>query len=290
MRTLIEALEQRVLLTDGAAARRLRAERLDPQHDFFGAEGLLPVLNLTRPELVRRTHEAYLEAGADVIRTNTLGASPLSLADHGFAGEAFFLNQPPPPEIAAQAVDNLPGRGRRRFVLGVVRDDGWDVAPAEIEAAVTIQVEGLLSGGADGITLDILPGAGRTPSFLRGARRAVESLGARAPIFLQRGPAGPDFSDLAKSRAEGVIRYRHGPAARAGLLAAAIEDSGVNLVGGGDLPEDTARLDAQLRDLAEDGFRPLLPAVRPKSPDEAEIPSSVRAAALDPALDPAVAG
>lgn len=283
MRTLIEALEQRVLLTDGAAARRLRAERLDPQHDFFGAEGLLPVLNLTRPELVRRTHEAYLEAGADVIRTNTLGASPLSLASHGFAGEAFFLNHAA-AEIATQAVDNLPGRGRRRFVLGVVRDDGWDVAPAEIEAAVTIQVEGLLSGGVDGITLDILPGAGRTPVFLRGARRAVESLGARAPIFLQRGPAGPDFSDLAKSRAEGVIRYRHGPVARARLLAAAIEDGGVNLVGGGDLPEDTARLDAQLRGLAEDDFRPYLPAARPSSPDEAETPSSVRAVALDPAL------
>ena len=283
MRTLIEALEQRVLLTDGAAARRLRAERLDPQHDFFGAEGLLPVLNLTRPELVRRTHEAYLEAGADVILTNTLGASPLSLASHGFAGEAFFLNHAA-AEIAAQAVDNLPGRGRRRFVLGVVRDDGWDVAPAEIEAAVTIQVEGLLSGGVDGITLDILPGAGRTPVFLRGARRAVESLGARAPIFLQRGPAGPDFSDLAKSRAEGVIRYRHGPVARARLLAAAIEDGGVNLVGGGDLPEDTARLDAQLRGLAEDDFRPYLPAARPSSPDEAETPSSVRAVALDPAL------
>ena len=282
MRTLIEALEQRVLLTDGAAARRLRAEDLDPRRDFFGAEGVLPVLNLTRPELVRQVHEAYLEAGADVIRTNTLGASPLSLASHDFAGEAFFLNHAA-AEIAAQAVDSLPGRGRRRFVLGVVRDDGWDVAPAEIEAAVTIQVEGLLSGGVDGITLDILPGAGRTPVFLRGARRAVESLKARAPIFLQRGPAGQDFSDLAKSRAEGVIRYRHGPVARAGLLAAAIED-GVNLVGGGDLPEDTARLDGQLRALAEDDFRPYLPAARPSSPDEAETPSSVRAAALDPAL------
>lgn len=282
MRTLIEALEQRVLLTDGAAARRLRTEDLDPRRDFFGAEGALPVLNLTRPELVRQVHEAYLEAGADVIRTNTLGASPLSLASHDFAGEAFFLNHAA-AEIAAQAVDSLPGRGRRRFVLGVVRDDGWDVAPAEIEAAVTIQVEGLLSGGVDGITLDILPGAGRTPVFLRGARRAVESLKARAPIFLQRGPAGQDFSDLAKSRAEGVIRYRHGPVARAGLLAAAIED-GVNLVGGGDLPEDTARLDGQLRALAEDDFRPYLPAARPSSPDEAETPSSVRAAALDPAL------
>ncbi len=283
MRTLIEFLEQRVLLTDGAAARRLRAEDLDVKRDFFGADGLLAVLNLTRPELVRRTHEAYLEAGADVIRTNTLGATPLSLASQGFAGEAFFLNHAA-AEIAAQAVDSLPGRGRRRFVLGVVRDDGWDVAPAEVEAAVAVQVEGLLSGGVDGITLDVLPGAGRTPVFLRGARRAKESLGARAPIFLQRGPAGPDFSDLAKSRAEGVIRYRHGPAARAGLLAAAIEDSGVNLVGGSDLPEDTARLDAQLRALAEDGFRPYLPAARPSAPDEAEIPSSVRAAALDPAL------
>ena len=283
MRSLIEALEQRVLLTDGAAARRLRAEDLNLKRDLFGAEDLLAVLNLTRPGLVRRTHEAYLEAGADVIRTNTLGASPLSLAERGFAEEAFYLNHAA-AEIAAAAVDNLPGKGRRRFVLGVVRDDGWDVAPAEIEAAVAVQVEGLLSGGVDGITLDILPGAGRTPVFLRGARRAKESLGARAPIFLQRGPAGPDFSDLAKGRADGVIRYRHGPVERERLLAHAIEAEGVNLVGGGDLPADTARLDGQLRHLAEDGFRPFLPETRPPVLDDAVVPSSIRAAALEAAL------
>lgn len=279
MRSLIEALEQRVLLTDGAAARRLRAEALDAKRDFFGAEGVLPILNLTRPELVRRVHEAYLDAGADVIRTNTLGASPLSLAAQGCAEEAFYLNHTA-AELAATAVDDRPGAGRRRFVLGVIRDDGWDVAPAEIEAAVALQAEGLLSGGADGITLDILPGAGRAPSFLRGARKAKESLRSRVPIFLQSGPAGPDFSELARSRADGVIRYRHGPVERTKLLRQAIENQGVNLVGGGDLPEDTAALDRQLRSLAEDGFRPYLPAARPAELDEVATPSSVRAAAL----------
>lgn len=276
MRSLIEALEQRVLLTDGAGARRLRDEELDIERDLFGAEDLLPVLNLTRPDLVRQVHEAYLEAGADVIRTNSLQASPLTLAGSGFGGEAFYLNFAA-AEIATQAVDNVPGRGRRRFVLGVVRDDGWNAAPSEVEAAVAVQVEGLLAGGSDAITLDVMPGAGRTPIFLRGARRAKDELKARAPIFLQRGPSGTDFSDLARSRADGVIRYRHGPVERQNLLRTAINDEGVNLIGGGDSPEDTARLDKLLRQLADDGFRPFLPAARPAALDEATVPSSTRA-------------
>ena len=281
MRTLVEALEQRVLLADGSVARYLHASKLNEVRDFHGTPRVLPILNLSRPEVVRRSHEAFIAAGADVVRTNSLGASPLSLAQFGFADEAFYLNHAA-AELACAAVDNLPGKGRRRFVLGIVRDEGWDVAPAEIEAAVAIQVEGLLSGGVDGVTLDIMPGTGRTPIFLRAAQRAKENLGAKAPVFLQRGHAGPDFSDLARSRAEGVIRYRHGSLERSDWLRQTIEEGRVNLIGGGDGPADTERLDALIRQYAEDGFRPYPPAARPEAVDEATIPSSLRSADLAP--------
>jgi methionine synthase I (cobalamin-dependent) len=258
MRTLREALDHRVLLSDGSAQRQLRTHDLDLARDLYGAAECVDVLNLTRAPLVRDAHIAYLEAGADVIRTNTLEASPLSLHAHGLGEDAFCINYSA-AQIACEAVDSVPGRGRRRFVLGMVRDQGWDVSPAEVEDAVSVQVEGLIAGGADGIALDIVPGTGRSRMFLRGAQRAKDRLRSGVPVFLQRVAGTTEFSDRMRALADGIIRFRHGQAGRPGWLDAEVLAQGVNLVGGGDAPVDTATLNRLLRARAEDGLRPLAP-------------------------------
>lgn len=258
MRTLREALDHRVLLSDGSAQRQLRTHDLDLARDLYGAAECVDVLNLTRAPLVRDAHIAYLEAGADVIRTNTLEASPLSLHAHGLGEDAFCINYSA-AQIACEAVDSVPGRGRRRFVLGMVRDQGWDVSPAEVEDAVSVQVEGLIAGGADGIALDIVSGTGRSRMFLRGAQRAKDRLRSGVPVFLQRVAGTTEFSDRMRALADGIIRFRHGQAGRPGWLDAEVLAQGVNLVGGGDTPVDTATLNRLLRARAEDGLRPLAP-------------------------------
>ncbi len=273
MRSLPGALDHRVLLTDGSLARRVRTHDLDLDRDLFGARDCIEALNLTRAPLVRDTHIAYLEAGADVIRTNTLEAGPLSLARHNLGESAFCINYSA-AEIACEAIDSVPGHGRRRFVLGVVRDQGWDAAPKDIEDAVSIQAEGLLAGGVDGIALDLLAGTGRTRMFLRGAQLAKQRLGARAPIFLQRIAGGAEFSDQMCALADGVIRIRHGQAGRSRWLETAILKERVNLVGGGDTPADTATLDALLRSRAEDGLRPATEWHRGDALDQVEPASS----------------
>ncbi len=273
MRSLPGALDRRVLLTDGSLARRVRTHDLDLDRDLFGVRDCIEALNLTRAQLVRDTHIAYLEAGADVIRTNTLEAGPLSLARHDLGESAFCINYSA-AEIACEAIDSVPGHGRRRFVLGVVRDQGWDACPKDIEDAVSIQAEGLLAGGVDGIALDLLAGTGRTWMFLRGAQLAKERLGARAPIFLQRIAGGAEFSDQMRVLADGVIRIRHGQAGRSRWLETAILKERVNLVGGGDTPADTATLDALLRSRAEDGLRPATEWHRGEALDQVEPASS----------------
>ncbi len=289
MRTLSEALDHRVLLCDGSLARQLRAHDLDQARDFLGVPDGIEALSLTRARLLRDLHIAYLEAGADVVRTNTLAASPLTLARFDLGESAFCINYSA-AEIACEAVDTVPGQGRRRFVLGVVRDQGWDEAPKVIEDAVSVQVEGLLAGGADGIALDLLAGTGRARIFLTGARRAKERLGARAPVFLQRNPGGAEFSEAMHALADGIIDYRHGPAAperaRRDWLEAAIQEEWINLLGGGDTPADTARLDAALRAQAEDGLRPVTAWRRDPARDETEPASST----LYPELEPAQVG
>ncbi len=285
MRTLSEGLERRVLLGDGAAVRQLRAHELDLERDFYGAEGCIDVLNLTRARLVREAHVAYLEAGADVIRTNSLEASPLSLQRFGLGDEAFCINYSA-AQIASEAVDSVPGRGRRRFVLGVVRDQGWDLGPRILERAAATQVEGLLAGGVDGIALDLTPGTGRSRPFLRGAQRAKARLGTATPIFLQRVSQGPEFSASLRALADGVIHFRHGRRERRGWLDAALGAQEVNLIGGGATPADTAKLDKALRARAEDGLRPLIRWPEGAHRDRIEPASST----LYPELEPAHSG
>ena len=290
MRTLSEALDHRVLLCDGSLARQLRAHDLDPARDLLGVPDGIEALSLTRARLLRDLHIAYLEAGADVVRSNTLAASPLTLQRFDLGESAFCINYSA-AEIACEAVDTVPGRGRRRFVLGVVRDQGWDEAPKVIEDAVSVQVEGLLGGGADGIVLDLLAGTGRARMFLTGARRAKERLGTRAPVFLQRNPGGAEFSAAMHALADGIIDYGHGSAApaqraRGDWLDAAIQEDWINLLGGGDTPADTTRLDAQLRARAEDGLRPATAWRRDPARDETEPASST----LYPEIEPVQVG
>lgn len=275
MRRLEEAMAQRVLLTDGAFGRELRRQEIDLQRDLWGHEGRLELLCLSRPEWVRGLHEAYLRAGADVIRTHTLEACPLSLAESGLEKEAFYLNHVA-AQLACEAVDGVPGRGRRRFVLGMVRDQGWDVPPSETEQAIALQVEALLSGGADGIVLDVTPGLGRAPIFLRGAQKARRNLGSAAPVYLQSRPGAVSYSRHLLEQASGVILFRAGARARGNWLARAVEQEGATLIGGGETPDDTAALDRHLRLLADDGLRPLHAAARAAGAclEESIVPSS----------------
>lgn len=275
MRRLEEAMAQRVLLADGAFSRQLRRLPMDVRRDLWGHEDRLELLCLSRPEWIRGLHEAYLRAGADLVRTHTLEASPLSLAEAGLEQEAFFLNYVA-AQLACEAVDAVPGRGRRRFVLGLVRDQGWDAAPSEIEQAVALQVEALIAGGADGIALDVTPGLGRARIFVRGAQKARKSLSSLVPIYLQSAPGLKPYSTHLVEQVDGVILFRSGGRARGDWLARAVEQEGATLIGGGDSPADTAELDRYLRLLAEDGLRPLHCAARAAGVcgDESIVPSS----------------
>src|SRR5262249_30938693 len=156
MRTLVDALDRRVLLMDGAIAPQLRGLDLDPERDLFGAPDCTEILALTRAACMRSLHETYLRAGADVIHPHSVGASPLALRRFGLAEHAFAINYAA-AQLACAAVDAVPGHGRRRFVLGVIEDFGWKTSAEELESAVAVQVEALMAGGVDGVALKLAP-------------------------------------------------------------------------------------------------------------------------------------
>src|SRR5438128_1233874 len=87
-----EVLAERVLVLDGATGTWIQGEDLTAA-DFGGEEyeGCNEHLVLTRPDVVRRMHASYFEAGADMVETDTFGGTPLVLAEYGLAEKAFEI-------------------------------------------------------------------------------------------------------------------------------------------------------------------------------------------------------
>src|SRR5216684_4458166 len=137
-RLLRENLQRRILVLDGAMGTMIQARDLGAE-DFGGAryEGCNEHLNLTRPDVIRAIHEAYLEAGADLVSTNSFGCAPYVLGEYGLdtdcheitlaaarlAHEAALRHSTPErPRFAIGAM----GPGTRSItVTGTVSFDQW---------------------------------------------------------------------------------------------------------------------------------------------------------------------
>src|SRR6201998_2364539 len=115
---LRELLRERILVLDGAMGTMLQQENLTAA-DFGGAqlEGCNENLNLTRPDVVLGIHRKYLEAGADIVETNTFGSTPLVLAEYGLSDKAFEVNKIA-CELARAASSEFSTSEWPRFVAG----------------------------------------------------------------------------------------------------------------------------------------------------------------------------
>src|SRR5580700_4932358 len=101
---LRELMRERILILDGAMGTMLQQANLTPE-DFGGPhlEGCNENLVLTRPDVVLAIHRKYLEAGSDIIETNTFGSTPLVLAEYGLGSQARAISRRA-AELASQAV------------------------------------------------------------------------------------------------------------------------------------------------------------------------------------------
>src|SRR3979490_842347 len=90
---LLDALRDQVLLCDGGMGSRAQSLPLDIEKDYWGRENCTDVLVLSRPDLVRDIHRGFFEAGADMVETNTFGASPVTLGEFDLSERAFEINK-----------------------------------------------------------------------------------------------------------------------------------------------------------------------------------------------------
>src|ERR687884_850624 len=117
-RLLKEILAERILVLDGATGTAIQARHLTAE-DFGGAplEGCNEYLVVTRPDVVLDIHRGYLEAGADIVETNTFGGTPIVLAEYGLEEQTYRLNETA-ARLARQAAREYSTSARPRFVAG----------------------------------------------------------------------------------------------------------------------------------------------------------------------------
>ncbi len=188
----LDVLKSRVLVFDGAMGTLLQSRVTGPE-DFGGPrwEGCIDYLSVTRPEYVEAAHAAYLEAGADVVETNTFQASRLRFEEWGLAERTREINRAA-AAIARRAADRFATDGRPRFVAGSVGPSGMlpssedpDLGRLRLEDLVPHffeQIAGLLEGGADLLILETCQDMLEMKAQMLAAREAFEGTGRRVPI------------------------------------------------------------------------------------------------------------
>uniref|UniRef100_A0A7C2C316 Methionine synthase n=2 Tax=Thermus islandicus TaxID=540988 RepID=A0A7C2C316_9DEIN len=181
----LQALSERVLVFDGAMGTELQKRDLAPE-DYGGEAyfGCPEVLNRTRPGVVREVHLAYLEAGAEVLETNTFGALRHVLAEYGLGEEAeelAYLGA----RLAREAADlygafvaGALGPGTKLISLGQIP---WD----ELYRAYKEAARGLLRGGVDLILLETAQDLLQVRCAVLAVREAMAELGREVPLQVQ---------------------------------------------------------------------------------------------------------
>ncbi len=160
--------------------------------DFGGAEleGCLEHLNVTRPDAIEAIHRGYLDAGADIIETNTFGSTPLVLGEYDLADQAEEISRVG-AEIARRAADDISTDDHPRFVAGSM---GPTTRSISVTANVTfdelvehyrVQARGLIAGGVDFLLVETSQDALNIKAALEGIDRANADLALNVPSAVQ---------------------------------------------------------------------------------------------------------
>src|SRR3972149_4531143 len=117
-RSVIEILKEKIIVFDGATGTHLQGQHLTPE-DFGGEHlnGCNEHLVLSKPSAVENGHNDYLEAGCDVIETNSFGSTPVVLSEYGLEEKAYELNFTA-AQIAKRVASDYSGKSHPRFVAG----------------------------------------------------------------------------------------------------------------------------------------------------------------------------
>jgi 5-methyltetrahydrofolate--homocysteine methyltransferase len=180
-------LGSRLLIIDGAMGTMLQNVDLTME-DFAGLEGCNEILNVTRPDVVSGIHEAYLEAGADLIETNTFGVNLAALGEYDIAERITELAAAG-TRLARTAADQVSTPERPRFVLGSLGPGTklptlGQIGFADIRDAYQLAVEAMIDEGVDAVQLETCQDLLQAKAAVIAAHRAASARGVDLPVLV----------------------------------------------------------------------------------------------------------
>jgi len=194
-RRFLDALQDRVLIYDGAMGTSLQAQKLTAEH--FGGErtnGCNDFLVISYPEAVEKVHRSFLEVGVDIIETDTFRANRLTLGEYGLSDRTIEINRAG-ASLARRLVDEYSTPDHPRFVAGSIGPSGKlpsaddpelsNVTFDELADVFREQAVGLIEGGVDLLLIETSQDILEVKAALTGIRQAFEQTGASLPVQAQ---------------------------------------------------------------------------------------------------------
>lgn len=205
MQTLKQLLNQRILILDGAMGTMIQRYGLNEQ-DFRGSlfpdsavelKGNNDLLCLTAPHLIDEIHRAYLEAGADIIETNSFNANAISMADYRLESQVKEINRAA-ARIARKAADDYSTPDKPRFVAGSIgpTNKSCSMSPdmenpalrnLDLDTLATAyreQITALIEGGVDLLLIETIFDTLNAKAALFAAQESMKATGRELPVML----------------------------------------------------------------------------------------------------------
>ena len=204
---LKKAAGERILILDGAMGTMIQRHKLS-EADYRGVrfkdwprdlKGNNDLLVLTQPDIIRGIHEAYLEAGADIVETNTFNAQKISMADYGMEALSFEINVAA-ARLAREAANKVTTLtpDKPRFVAGAigptnrtsslspdVNNPGYrNVSFDELVAAYSEQTHALIEGGADAILIETVFDTLNAKAAGFAVKETFDAMGIELPLMI----------------------------------------------------------------------------------------------------------
>lgn len=193
---MINELKKRVLVLDGATGTAIQKYNLTDE-DFQGKKGCNEILNITKPDVIKEIHTKYIEAGADIIETNSFNCNRISLKDYEIEDMSYTLSKKG-AELARETADNFyKTSGKKIYVAGSIGPTSKSLSlpmgdvPYEREInfdqmkkIYSEQIEGVIDGGVDCLLIETIFDGLSAKAALVAAEDLFEKKNIQLPIMI----------------------------------------------------------------------------------------------------------
>ena len=188
MTDFLDALKERIVVFDGAMGTNIQVQNLTPD-DFGGLDGCNEYLVVTKPEAVEKVHAGFLEAGCDVVETDTFGSTSIVLAEYDIADKAYDLNLKA-AQLAKRVASDFSTKDKPRWVAGSMGPTTklpslGHISFLDMKRSYYEQTRGLVEGGVDLLIVETCQDLLQTKSALTAIFQYFKETKQRVPVIAQ---------------------------------------------------------------------------------------------------------